>query len=218
MNRWNENNRVIIRNIARSDGTVTTAVPTIVLVDEDLLALYIPTGVNYKNNWVVPPEERAAAIDTVVPSAQRQYRDLMMQNDSIRLYLPGCGYSIGLSFDGQGEFISWYGNLEAPFVRTPIGIDTRDFALDVIAYPDGHWQWKDEAEFARRLELGIDTVEHQARVRAAGQEFIQRFEQNAWPFNQGWQEWKPQKQHPIPTLPENWHVDFGTHSLLLNCQ
>ena len=104
MNRWNKGDRVVIRNIARSDGTVTTAVPSIVLVDEDLLALYIPTGVNYKNNWVVPPTERAAALDAVVPSAQRQYRDLMMQNDSIRLYLPGRGYSIGLSFDTQEKF------------------------------------------------------------------------------------------------------------------
>ncbi|MEZ4614620.1 MAG: DUF402 domain-containing protein [Caldilineaceae bacterium] len=163
MSHWNEDDWVVVRNIARSDGTVTTAVPSIVLVDAELLALYIPRGVSYKNNWIVPPAERAAALDGMVPSAQRQYRDLIMQNDSIRLYLPGRGYSIGLTFDGQGEFISWYGNLEAPFVRTPIGIDTRDFALDVIAYPDGRWQWKDEAEFARRLDLGIDTVEHQAR-------------------------------------------------------
>jgi len=86
----------------------------------------------------------------------------------------------------------------------------------VIAYPDGLWRWKDEAEFARRL--GIDTAEHQAWVRAAGQEFIHRFEQNEWPFNLGWQEWKPEKQYLIPILPENWNADFDTHSLLLNCQ
>ena len=188
---WKWGETAVIRNLARSDGTVTTAIPAIVMQDDSkLLALFIPKETPFKDNWVIPPAQRVASVDAITPSAQRQHRDLVWRNDTIRLYLVGFGYSVWLNFDENGEFASWYGNLEAPFVRTGIGIDTRDYALDIVALPDGRWHWKDEAEFQRRLEVRIDTLDHQMRVRAAGQDFIQRFERNAWPFNAGWQDWR----------------------------
>lgn len=212
---WQYGNIITLRNIARSDGTVTTAVPAIVLQDSsDLLAAYIPQGTRFKNNWVVPPEKRVAAVDNIIPSAQRQYRDLAWWHDTIRLYLTGKAFSVWLNFDEQGNFASWYGNLEAPFVRTSLGVDTRDFGLDVVAYPNGRYHWKDEAEFARRLEIGLDSAKHQARVWAAGREFIERFEQNRWPFNLGWDGWRPDKLWPLPSLPPDWAVDLGTGRLL----
>lgn len=132
---------LVVRNIARSDNTVTTAVSAITIQDEpDCLAVFIPKDTPFKNNWVVSPEKRVASVDNVVPSAQRQYRDFSWWHDAIRLYLPNCAYSVWLNFDDNGAFISWYGNLEAPFVRTEIGLDTRDFALDIVAYPDGCWE------------------------------------------------------------------------------
>jgi hypothetical protein len=189
LNYWNEGDTVILRNIARSDGSVTTAVPAIVICDErDLLAVYIAKGTPFKNNWVIPPEQRVASVAAIVPSAQRQHQNLLWWYNSIRLYLPGNSYSIWLNFDESGEFASYYCNLEAPFIRTELGIDTRDFALDIIAKPDGQWRWKDEDEFERRLEAGLDSPEHQARVRAAGREFIRRFERGHWPFNCGWEQ------------------------------
>jgi hypothetical protein len=215
MGQWSYGDTLIVRNIARSDGAVTTALPTIVIRDEpDLLALYIPKGTPFKDNWVVPPAERVASVGAIVPSAQRQFRDLVCQTNSIRLYLPNRGYSVGLVFNEQDEFVSWYGNLEAPFVRTPLGIDTRDFALDIVAMADGQWRWKDQEEFERRLELGIDSLEHQARVRTAAWDFITRFEGGAWPFNDGWEKWRPAEPWQSRMLPQDWAVDLGTAKLL----
>lgn len=212
MDHWRPGETVIIRNIARSDGTVTTAIPAIAISDaSDVLALYIPAGTAYKNNWVVPPEKRVDAVTRVIPSAQRAYRDLVMRNDSIRLYLSGFGYSVGLSFDAAGDFTGWYGNMEAPFGRMPLGIDTHDLALDVVATADGQWHWKDEDEFMRRLEVGIDSPSQHERVRQAGLDFIARLEQMRWPFSVGWQHWKAPGEWHRRRLPSEWVTDYGTH-------
>jgi hypothetical protein len=212
---WDTGDTVVLRNIARSDGSVTTAVPAIVICDgHDLLAVYIPQGTPFKNNWVVPPEQRVASVDTIIPSAQRQHRDLTWWYNTIRLYLPGYSYSVWLNFAEGGEFSSYYCNLEAPFIRTELGLDTRDFALDIVIKADGHWWWKDEAEFQRRLETGLDSPEHQAQVRAAGRDFIRRFEGNHWPFNAGWETWQLPDNWQPRDLPHNWAFDYSTHELL----
>ena len=211
---WNHGDTVVIRDIDRFDGTVVAAIPSITISDDiDLLALYIPRGTPFKNNWIIPPKQRVSSLDAIVPSAQRPYQDLIWRNDHIRLYLPDCSYSIWLKFDENGRFQSWYGNLEAPYVRTKIGIDTRDFALDIVGEPNGHWWWKDEDEFNHRLELGIDSPKHQDRVRASGQDFIKRFEHQMWPFNCDWENWHPQERWQIRSLPENWTTDFGSHNI-----
>ena len=216
MPQWQPGDTLIIRNIARSDGTVTTAIPAIAISDtSELLALYVPAGTSYKNNWVVPPAKRVESAANVIPSAQRIYHDRLMQNDSIRLYLTGFGFSVGLSFDASGSFTGWYGNIEAPFVRTPLGIDTHDLALDVVATADGQWRWKDEDEFRRRLEVGIDSPPQHERIRQAGWEFIERLEQMRWPFNGGWQHWRAPLDWQRRLLPQGWTADYETHSKLL---
>ena len=107
MIRWQYGSTITLRNIARSDGTVTTAVPSIVLQDSNnLLATYTPQGPLFQNNWVVPPEERVASVDNITPSARRQYRELSWWHDTIRLYLAGKGFSVWLNFDEQGMNLS----------------------------------------------------------------------------------------------------------------
>lgn len=211
---WEAGSTIILRNIAKSDGSVTTAIPAVVLQDtEKLLATFIPKGTPFKNNWIIPADQRVASVDGIVPSAKRQYKELVWRNHTIRLYLDSYGFSVWLNFSNDGLFTSWYGNLEAPFVRTPIGIDTRDFALDIVGSPDRTWDWKDKDEFERRLEVGVDSAEHQAKVMAAGQEFIRRFEANEWPFNQGWESWQPEElmgDWEPRQLPQNWAADFGS--------
>lgn len=211
---FEQNQTIILRNIAKSDGSVTTAIPAIVISDDErLLATFIPKGTPFKNNWVIPADQRVALVDGIIPSAERRYKDLSWWNDTIRLYLPGYGYSVWLNFDEGGTVTSWYGNLEAPFVRTPIGIDTRDFALDIVGQLDRSWAWKDKDEFERRLEVGVDSAKHQAKVMTAGKEFIRRFEQNEWPFDQGWESWRLEHNYgewAPRSLFETWSDDFGS--------
>jgi hypothetical protein len=212
--KWEAGDSVVIRTIARSDGTVVTATPAIAIEDgAKLLAVFIPAGTVGKSNWVVPADQRVAAVASMPRSGLRTHHDVDVR-EQVRLYLAGEWFAVGLSFDDGGELKSWYGNLEAPFVRTPIGIDTRDFTLDVVAFPDGTWRWKDEAEFARRLEVGLDSSAHQERVRSAGEEFVRRFEQRRWPFGAGWERWRPPNDWAARPLTPEWSLDYGTDELL----
>ncbi|MEM8863204.1 MAG: DUF402 domain-containing protein [Chloroflexota bacterium] len=211
---WLPDQTIVLRNIAKSDGSVTTAIPAVVLQDDGrCLATLIAKGTPFMNNWVIPADQRVESVENIIPSAQRSYKDLIWRNHTIRLYLHGFGFSIWLNFDADNNFESWYGNLEAPFVKTPIGIDTRDYALDIVGRPDWSWDWKDRPEFDKRLELGVDSAEHQAWVLAQGQEFIRRFEARAWPFDQGWENWQPENEPAIRPLPDNWAEDFGSASV-----
>lgn len=214
MSYWRKGDAVVLRNIARSDGTVTTAVPALCLGDSDRsLAAYIAKGTAFKNNYAVPTENRVDAVSSALPSARREHKDLTWWQHTVRIYLPAAFYSVSFFYDEQWELRAYYGNLEAPFVRTPIGVDTRDYALDLVATPSGEWSWKDEAEFARRLAVGTDSAEHQARIRAAGTELAHRLERNKFPFNREWQVEVP-KHFPVPELPANWAQDYATHSVL----
>jgi protein associated with RNAse G/E len=162
------------------------------------------------DNYIVAAEDRVAAVGQAPPSAERRHVERRWTVPTIRLYLPGEAFSVWVFFDDEGRFASWYGNLEAPFVRTGIGIDTLDHTLDVVADAKGRWRWKDEPEFARHLELRLDTAEHQARVRAAGEAFIKRLEAGTSPFDQGWPDWRPPSDWVARALPPSWRDDLGT--------
>ncbi len=208
---WIPEQLIVLRNIAKSDGSVTTAIPAVVLQDDGrCLATLIVRGTPFKNNWVIPADQRVESVENITPSSQRTYKELSWWNHTIRLYLYDFGYSVWLNFDKDNRFESWYGNLEAPFVTTPIGIDTRDYALDIVGKPDWTWEWKDRPEFEKRLELGVDSAEHQAWVLEQGQDFIRRFEAQAWPFDMGWQDWRPENDLAPRQLPGSWAEDFGS--------
>ena len=214
MSRWTAGDTLTLRYIALDD-TVAHAIPARVIEDSDqVLAFHIADGTILKSLPDIAPEDRAAALDDLAPAGQRPKIDRTWTNDTIRLHFRGQPFSVWLLFGAGWKFTWWYGNLEAPYVATPIGIDTRDHALDVAARPDGRWWWKDEEEFARRLELGMDSAGHHARVRTAGQEFIRRFEATEYPFQSAWDQWRPHHADAPPTLPPNWDEDFGTPDLL----
>jgi hypothetical protein len=215
MPRWSPGETVVVRNIARSDGSVTAATPMIVVRDDDvILALFVPLGTIAMDNYAVAPDKRVAAVGALPPSRERNYVQRRWQANMLRLHPPGAAFSVWLFFAPGGGVAAWYGNLEAPYVRTPFGIDTRDHALDVVADAKGRWHWKDEDEFARRLETGIDTPEHQSAVRAAGLEFISCLERRTSPFDMGWEDWRAPADWQPRLLPENWRVDLETGALL----
>ncbi len=94
---------------------------------------------------------------------------------------------------------------EEPRVRWSGGVDSEDHFLDIAVYPDRSWEWKDEDEFAQAQRAGLMPPHQAARVRAA----VRAITSWTAPFRDGWEDWRPDPNWPVPELPVDWHRTLG---------
>jgi len=80
--------------------------------------------------------------------------------------------------------------------------------LDIVVEPDTPWSWTDEDEFEELIDRGFFTDREISSIRAEADRMVQAIEENASPFADGWERWKPNASWPVPKIPEDWH-DFG---------
>jgi hypothetical protein len=200
--RWHPGDTVVLRYITARDGQVGTSWPCRVVADRaGLLALYIPPGVVYKD-WSSSPS-----------ATEEHLVDKPWQSDMLRLMFPGRGHSIWLFWTGAGaerHFDSYYVNMEEPFRRTPIGLDTNDHALDIVVTPELRWSWKDADGFAEQVRRNVYSSEFTDEVRAEAERVIQSIESRESPFCDGWERWKPDPSWTIPQLPPTWNSEPPT--------
>jgi len=117
---------------------------------------------------------------------------------------PGASHSIYVSWGREGEFVGWYVNLEQPWRKSPLGFDTTDHLLDIWVDPDRSWRWKDEDDLAEAVELGLFSPEQAREFRAEGERAIERIAAWSAPFDEGWENWRPDPSWPLPSIPEGW--------------
>ena len=116
--------------------------------------------------------------------------------------------------DAAGHHRGFKVNLQARLLRTAIGFDTTDNALDVVMGTDLAWQWKDVEQVATRVAVGLTFPEEAAAFRAEGERLIADIERRAYPFDQPWHEWRPDPAWTAPRLPEGWaDLDGANHDL-----
>jgi hypothetical protein len=113
-------------------------------------------------------------------------------------------HSIWPRWDEEGRFGGWYVNLEEPWRRSGFGFDTHDHALDIVVLPDRTWHWKDEDDLAECVEVGLFTPQKAREIRAEGERVIERLEAWTAPFDEGWENWRPDPDWPLPSLPDGW--------------
>ena len=58
----------------------------------------------------------------------------------------------------------------------------------------------------QEVSTGLITQQATDEIRAEGRRAIARLEAHAPPFNEGWEQWKPNPEWPIPELPSNWQI------------
>lgn len=182
---WLPGDTVALRYIRRS-GEPGMSWPTLVVRDDDLVALFVPRGTLHKR-W----------------DSSRQLVDVPWRHDMLRLMFPGAHHSIWLFWDDR-LFTGWYVNLEEPFRRTPIGFDTNDHQLDVVVAPDLSWQLKDADVLDSWTDRGIYSREFAAAVHEEAQRVIEIIERRGSPFCDGWESWEPDASWATPRHRDDW--------------
>ena len=198
--RWQPGDEVVLRYITRQERPGMSWPARVVEDRDDLLALFIPNGAVTKQ-W-------RGVRDSMGQPVTRELVDIPWRRDTLRLMYPGEDYSIWLSWrdeDGERVFHGYYINVEEPFRRTPIGVDTNDHTLDVVVQPDLSWAWKDEDQLAERAANGVYVPDFAKRVRATAERALEILERRDHPFDGSLAEWMPDAGWAIPRLIEGWN-------------
>jgi hypothetical protein len=178
-----EPGQTIVRRNLHPDGRIKYCAAGRVVADDD-------TGLLM---WI---DARSSFVDPARPSRTTFHTE----GGSLLLTPPDSLSTILWFFNGRNEFTGWYVNLERPAIRWSGGLDIHDRALDVLIAPDRSWRWKDEEEFAERVQ-----DETEARLlRAAGQRLISLAEQGLFPFDGTHCAFRPDPGWEPSSLPRFW--------------
>jgi hypothetical protein len=198
---WQPGDAIAIRELW--NGAVFEARPALVVHDRPMqTALFVPTGV------VCGVAIDDQDIELRFPDRTWSLR-IRPRGDSgiLSFAWPDTPYAVLLLQDPDGSPRGWYVNLQAPLQRTPIGFDTVDHTLDVLIPLDrSSWSWKDEDELAEAIALGLFTEDDAGWVRFWGERAVEHLLSRLPPFDEPWEEWRPDPSWPTPELPPGWDV------------
>ena len=188
-----------------SEGRLSGAYQHYVLEDsERCVALWQPSGTIGR---VATGQRGGPRGRNMMPGGwDGNYTDRVWTGDGVlRVYVPGQPWSTWrwLTADGWTDYA--YVNLEAPWVRTPLGFDTADWILDVIAESDGSYSLKDEDELEWARQSGKYSGEFVATINATARAAIAAIEARAFPFDADWNSWSPLPTLPL-TIADGWDI------------
>lgn len=179
-------------------GRAWEALPVYVVDDADeQLVTYLPAGAEIgfvEGDWPTP--------DGLHPWHEKTRWE---GHGSLMVQRPGDPYAVWHFWDGsERDFTCWYINLQADFVRTPIGYDTQDFELDYIVFPDGSWVVKDLELLDDRVAEGRFTASLVDWIRNLGNELAEELHAGRHWWDPTWAEWSPPASWCEASLPDGW--------------
>jgi hypothetical protein len=193
---WQSGEHITVRNIWQ--GRVFSAYPFVVVEESTaLIVTYIPPGAVWKR----PTDSRGR--DIRLPLGEWR---LWHGHGMLRFFVRGAAHSM-MAFRKPGDIEFWYINLEEPYRRTRIGLDTRDNHLDVVLRGDLTTpQWKDEDELEEAMALGVIEAAEGAAIRAEAARAISWVQRGHPAIDDCWRRWMPPEAWTIPQLAPGWEV------------
>lgn len=194
---WSEGDWVVRREVL-SHGVWMGVFTKIIEDTPEHLISYIPEGSPFgfpAGSWPTPSGKH--------PWSDRQ---CWQGHGCLMIQKPEDAYAVWHFWEGsKREFSCWYINLQEPFRRTSIGYDTQDLELDLVVYPDGRWEIKDDELMDQRVLEGRWTKEQVADIRAVGARIADRLEKGERWWRQEWRNWQPDSAWVVPSeLPAGW--------------
>jgi len=204
---WAPGQTIVHQEVWR--GRVWAARPLTVVEDaDDRLLLWLPKG-TVRQVPITPPTRvdpatrEARAIENLA-RGDWAHGEHVWDVSCLWVLRPGDWHGVWVSWLPSGAHDGWYVNLQRPFVRTPIGIEAMDLALDVVVEPDRTWRWKDADEFDELVARGIFDAATAQRVRDEAARVIRQVEAPTPPFDGSWTTWTPDPSWSRPVLPTGW--------------
>jgi protein associated with RNAse G/E len=184
---------------------------TVVEDSPKALWLFMPAGCIRKvpHGTRLDPNYPAGRKDRIVADLHRgtwEHEDHAWEGTTLVVVRPGDWYAMWCSWRPDGSHWGYYINLQMPYRRTDIGIETMDLMLDVTIKPDLTWSWKDEDELADIVALGMYSDQLVKHIRAEAQRAIDDVEARRWPFDGTFATMVPPQPWPMPVLPPDWHI------------
>ena len=168
---------------------------TVVDDAEDLLVLYMPEDGPLR----FPPE------DFFGGRHPWSGRDRWHGHGVLQLQRPGEMHAVWVFWDGpEREHTAWYVNVQEPFRRSSIGVDTQDLELDLVIERDGSWTFKDDEKMESWIERGRWTRDEVAAIRAEGARVAAELDAGHRWWSDEWAAWTPDPAWPAPQIPDGW--------------
>jgi uncharacterized protein DUF402 len=204
---WTSGQPILVQEVWAD--RVWAARPMAVVEDQgQWLALWYPKGTRWKAPTSPSSRPRAATrgerLATALARGDWVFVDAVWDVDTLVLVAEGDWHAIWVSWLDGGVHWGWYVNLQHPYRRTSCGLETMDYALDVIVDVDRAWRWKDEDELEMFVEHRVFDRELAQRLRDEGLAVARRAERNEPPFDANWPQWRPDPSWGRPELPAGW--------------
>lgn len=201
---WFPGAHVVTREIVH-DKVWTVRPVTVVRDDPDLIALYMAPGTIYKHPRLPDRDE----IPKLLIARDWRLVDVAWTGGGA-LYLSRPGEQamvVAFWHEDHVTLRSWYVNLQTPLVRSRLGFEYLDLALDIVISPDrATWRWKDEEDLAVLVERGLISPERAGALRALGERIVATRHDPDSLLAVGWERWRPPPEWHLPTVPPGWDV------------
>jgi len=196
--RWQRGDLGVLRELHR--GRVWSCRPGHVASDEGTrAAFYFPAGTRClwpndgRRSLRIPQESWQLVLGGWLPYDQLHIIELGAIHHATVLWHPH-----------NREPAGWKVDFHEPAVRTRLGFDALDWALDVMVSVDGRYHLKDEDELAELQQRGLLTPERVAQIEAELERVLERVKAKASPFDHAAFAFRPDPSWTPARCPNGW--------------
>ncbi len=106
--------------------------------------------------------------------------------------------------EDTNQFLCYYINFQLPFWRSECGFDSLDLELDIVIDPEHKWHWKDEGDYRKGIDSNIILKKWIDEIEIAKLDIFKKIEEQKYPLDGKWLNWKPDINWTTPKLSVNW--------------